>query len=110
MGGCLKEAATQRRAAAHPIQLSAQMWVVTRSMEGTTWLARKSCPSCAAQGDDAMPVRRLPAPGFRNTLRACRGGRQQAVWQEHWQSTCSTRATLPAQDRETVRVLFRMRC
>ena len=29
----------------HPIQLSDQMWVVMRSIEGTTWLARKSCPS-----------------------------------------------------------------
>ena len=67
-------------AGSHPIQLSAQMCVVTRSMEGTTWLARKSCPSCAAQGDDWMPVRRLPAPGFRKTLQSgptqCRGKRR----------------------------------
>jgi hypothetical protein len=54
---------------AHPIQLSDQMWVVTRSIVGTTWFARKSCPSWAAHGDDEMPVRLLPAPGLRNTLR-----------------------------------------
>ena len=58
----------------HPIQLSAQMCVVTRSMEGTTWLARKSCPSCAAHGDDWMPVRLLPAPGLRNTLHSSKQG------------------------------------